>query len=185
MLKTPIKLGMVLFILSESVFFLLLVIAYIVYHVKGGNGPTAAQSLDSRAGLIFSFFLFASSFTVWRAHVNMEKKRRTRFASWLGATILFGAVFLFGQGREYAGLIKQDVTISRDLFGTTFFTATGFHGLHVFTGLILLSIMISLAIFGRKTEPTQTAFTAIGYYWHFVDAVWVVLFSVIYLWAFV
>lgn len=184
MLKDKLRLAVVLFILSESVFFLLLVIAYIAYHVKASSGPTAAQTLDLRAGAFFSLFLFTSSFTLWRAEVNLRKDRRRALAAWLGTTIVLGAVFLYGQGREYLHLLAQDVTISRDLFGTTFFTLTGFHGLHVFSGLILLSVLYLLAVFGKPTEPKQHAVGAIGYYWHFVDAVWVVIFSVVYLWAF-
>ncbi len=179
------KMAVGLFILSEAVFFMLLVIAYITYHVGTRNGPTAAQTLDFRAGIFFSLFLFTSSFTMWRADVNIRHQRRPRVALWLALTIILGGVFLFGQLREYYGLLHQDVTISRDLFGTTFFTLTGFHGLHVFTGLILLAIMLVLAVFGTKAEPKATAVGAIGYYWHFVDAVWVVIFTVVYLWAFV
>ena len=178
------KMAVGLFILSEAVFFLLLVIAYITYHVGTRSGPTAAQTLDFHAGIFFSLFLFTSSLTMWRADVNVRYKRRSRVALWLALTIILGAVFLFGQLREYNGLLHRDVTISRDLFGTTFFTLTGFHGLHVFTGLILLVIMLSLALFGRRAEPKASAVGAIGYYWHFVDAVWVVIFTVVYLWAF-
>ena len=184
MLRDKLRMAVVLFILSESVFFLLLIIAYIAYHLKASSGPTAAQTLDLRSGLFFSFFLFASSFTMWRAEVNLRKEHRRALAAWLGTTIVLGAIFLFGQGREYAHLLAGDITISRDLFGTTFFTLTGFHGMHVFTGLILLVVLCLLAVFGRRTEPKPHAVAAIGYYWHFVDAVWVIIFSVVYLWAF-
>ena len=122
---------------------------------------------------------------MWRAESNIENRRRNRVPIWLGLTVLLGATFLFGQGREYYDLIHRDITISRDLFGTTFFTLTGFHGLHVFTGLILIIIVMMLAIFGRTDEPRASALGAIAYYWHFVDAVWVIIFSVVYLWAFV
>lgn len=184
MLKEKLRLAVVLFILSESVFFLLLIIAYIAYHLKASSGPTAAQTLDLRSGLFFSLFLFTSSLTFWRAERSLRKERRSGLAVWMGTTIVLGAVFLFGQGREYAHLLAQDVTISRDLFGSTFFTLTGFHGLHVFTGLILLAVLFLLSVFGRTAEPKANAIAAIGYYWHFVDAVWVVIFSVVYLWAF-
>jgi heme/copper-type cytochrome/quinol oxidase subunit 3 len=175
---------MSIFILSELIFFLLLIIAYVNYHIEGGNGPTAAQSLNFHSAIIFSLFLFSSSFTMWRADANLRKRRGSRVPVWLGLTIIFGAVFLFGQGREYYDLINRNVTISRDLFGTTFFTLTGFHGMHVLTGLIMLSVGLLLALFGRTDEPRSSALGAIGYYWHFVDAVWAVIFSVVYLWAF-
>lgn len=184
MLDDKNKMAMGVFILSESIFFLLLVIAYINYHTQSGRLSSAAQLLNFHSAIVFSLFLFSSSFTLWRAEANLRKKRRSRVPLWLGVTIIFGAVFLFGQGREYYDLVHQNVNISRNLFGTTFFTLTGFHGLHVLTGLILLSIMLALTVFGRDDEPRESALGAIGYYWHFVDAVWVVIFSVVYLWAF-
>ncbi len=176
---------MTLFILSESIFFLLLVIAYVNYHIQETTGIEAAKALNFHNTFIFSLFLFSSSFTMWRAETNLRHQRRSRVPIWLGLTVLLGATFLFGQGREYYDLIHRDITISRDLFGTTFFTLTGFHGLHVLTGLILIIIVMMLAIFGRTSEPRESAVGAIAYYWHFVDAVWVIIFSVVYLWAFV
>ena len=130
-----------LFILSETVFFLLLIIAYIQYHRVRGNGPTAADNLDLWRTAVFSLCLFASSAPVWRAGAAFRRGARGRSAAWLGATVLLGLVFLIGQGIEYAGLLHRDVTISRDLFGTTFFTLTGFHGLHVGIGLLVLSVL--------------------------------------------
>lgn len=179
------KMAMGIFILSESIFFLLLIIAFVNYHTNTGVRMEAARSLHFQSALLFSLFLFASSFTLWRAEASLRRQRRHRVNVWLGLTIALGAVFLFGQGREYYELIHQDVTISRDLFGTTFFTLTGFHGVHVLTGLILLLVALYLASFGRASEPTESALGAIGYYWHFVDVVWVVIFSVVYLWTFV
>lgn len=179
------KMAMGIFIISESVFFLLLLIAYVNYHVTSASRAAAAQSLDFHSALIFSLFLFSSSFTLWRAESNLRRERRSRVPLWIGLTILLGAIFLFGQGREYYSLLHRHISISRDLFGTTFFTLTGFHGLHVLTGLILLAVTLLLALYGRSDEPRVSALGAIGYYWHFVDAVWVVIFTVVYLWAFV
>jgi heme/copper-type cytochrome/quinol oxidase subunit 3 len=184
MLSDKNRMAMGVFILSESIFFLLLIIAYINFHIEGQKISTAARYLNFHSAIIFSLFLFSSSFTLWRAEANLKHHRRSRVPFWLGLTIVLGAVFLFGQGREYYDLIHRNMTISRDLFGTTFFTLTGFHGLHVLMGLLLLVIMLILALFGRKDEPRESALGAIGYYWHFVDAVWVVVFSVVYLWAF-
>ncbi len=93
-------------------------------------------------------------------------------------------VFLVGQGLSSDDLIHRNVTISRDLFGTTFFTLTGFHGLHVIIGLIMLRILLGLTLFGRAEEPRWDAMESVSLYWHFVDTVWVVIFAVVYLWAF-
>lgn len=178
------RMAMAVFILSECVFFLLLVIAYINFHIRGGQIAEASRALNVQTTLVFSLFLFSSSFTLWRAEASLRQHRRTPMRVWLGLTIVLGATFLVGQGREYYDLIHRDYTISRDLFGTTFFTLTGFHGLHVLVGLLLLAIMLVLALFGRRDEPRESALGAVGYYWHFVDAVWVVIFTVVYLWAF-
>ena len=97
---------------------------------------------------------------------------------------MLGTVFLVGQGLEYRDLLLHNVTMERSLFATTFFTLTGFHGLHVFIGLALLSVLWALAIFGGEDEPRQTATESISLYWHFVDIVWVVIFGVVYVWAF-
>ncbi|MCL5098194.1 MAG: heme-copper oxidase subunit III [Candidatus Omnitrophica bacterium] len=180
-----VKQGMILFVLSEANFFLLLVCAYIFYHQSGGQGPTAASALDVFKTSLFSVALFSSSFTVWRAGACSRESKRGPMRFWLLATILLGALFLIGQGTEYAHLIEENVTISRNLFGTTFFTLTGFHGLHVFIGLVLLTILLGLAVAGNEHEPRPTAMEGVSIYWHFVDAVWVVIFLVVYLWKYV
>lgn len=180
-----IRLGVTLFVVSEANFFLLLVCAYVFYHRSGGQGPAAANSLNVLRTAVFSLALFASSATMWRAGVNLEKGRRTRSAGWLLTTIVLGAVFLIGQGTEYLQLLRDHITISRNLFGATFFTLTGFHGLHVFVGLVLLTILFGLAMVDTQREPAGRAMDGISIYWHFVDAVWVVIFAVVYLWKFV
>lgn len=172
------KSGMILFVLSEAVFFALLVLAYAFFHRKG-QGTEAAQMLDPVKTGCFSIALLSSSLTLWGA-----ERSRKNAGLWLLITIGLGLVFLVGQGLEYAYLLTHHVTISRDLFGTTFFTLTGFHGLHVFVGLLMLSILAGLAFFGREHEPTDEAMTVIAIYWHFVDAVWIVIFGVVYLWRF-
>ncbi len=179
------KLGMILFLLSESVFFVLLILAYVTYHVRQGNGPTASNSLDVGKTAIFSLFLFASSFTIWRADVRFRDGSRSRKGlAWLAVTIAFGLVFLLGQGLEYADLIRRNVTISRNLFGTTFFTLTGFHGLHVSVGLVMLASVLWMALRSGSRRPKLAAVEVVSIYWHFVDAVWVLIFGVVYLWAF-
>ncbi|MCB9419888.1 MAG: heme-copper oxidase subunit III [Ardenticatenaceae bacterium] len=175
------KLAMLFFISSEAIFFILLILAYMILHnnVLAGQ-PTAVSSLDPLKTGIFSLFLLASSFTIWRAEKSL-KAGNGRFRRWLAATILLGIIFLFGQGLEWTSLIGQGVTVSVNTFGTTFFTMTGFHGLHVLIGLVGLAILLAMAARGGFRSPESPAFTALSYYWHFVDAVWVVIFSVVYL----
>jgi len=178
------KLAMLLFIASEAIFFLMLVIAFAFFHsndVAGNPGPIHALH-PLKTGL-YSLCLFSSSFSVWRAGRSLPKSRR-RGGLWLLATIVLGVVFLVGQGLEYRDLLHQQVTIGRSLFGTTFFTLTGFHGLHVCVGLVLLTVLWALAAFGRAGEPIPAATEAVSLYWHFVDGVWVLIFAVVYLWAY-
>ena len=178
-MKDRLVLGMILFIASEAVFFLMLVLAYVNFHKV--TGATAAAQLDTMKTGLFSIALFSSSFTMWLAEKAREKEHGSA-KFWLFVTIALGGVFIFGQGLEYSRLIADNITISRDLFGSTFFTLTGFHGLHVLIGLLLLSILLALAIFGRKHEPTNIGMQSAALYWHFVDAVWFVVFLVVYIW---
>jgi heme/copper-type cytochrome/quinol oxidase subunit 3 len=177
------KLGMSLFIGSEAVFFILLILAYAYFHnIAASSGAnTSAKVLDPLTTGFFSLFLFSSSFTVWRAGKSMEKENFQSMRLWLIVTILLGAIFLFGQGLEWSHLFNEGTTISANLFGTTFFTLTGFHGMHVIIGLIMLGVLVGMAFAGNFRSKRSAAVEVISLYWHFVDVVWVVIFSVVYL----
>ena len=164
-------LGVVMFIASESVFFLAIVLAYIAYRDAGL--ATAKANLDVVRTAVFSVALFASSGT-------MALAARTRSVAWLAATLVLGAVFLVGQGTEYARLLGEGIGPGSALFGTTFFTLTGLHGMHVLAGLVALAALVT-ANLSRAGQLRAVAWEAVAYYWHFVDAVWVVVFSVVYL----
>ena len=176
---------MLLFVASESVFFILLIIAYAVYHATSPSAADASRYLDIPRTGVFTACLFGSSFTMWRAGINFRTGGRRRRAAnaWLLATIALGAAFLAGQGTEYASMIRENVIISRDVFGTTFFTLTGFHGLHVLIGLIMLGTLFGNGLFRRDAVTRPEAVEGVTIYWHFVDAVWAVIFPVVYLWA--
>jgi heme/copper-type cytochrome/quinol oxidase subunit 3 len=175
------KLAMAVFIASEAVFFAFLIAAYIYYYGAVVHGPNASNSLNPPRTLIFTLCLLASSGTLWIAERRLASSHGKAFRLWLGATIVLGAVFIFGQGLEYAGLIAKSISPERNLFGATFFTLTGFHGLHVLCGLMSLCVLFVLA-FMRDFGPRQTSgLSAVSMYWHFVDAVWVVIFSLVYL----
>jgi heme/copper-type cytochrome/quinol oxidase subunit 3 len=175
------RLLMVFFICSESVFFLSLIIAYITYHGASGTRPGDVLSVP-RTGL-FSLALFASSGTLALAERAHRRRQGGRLRLWLLATIALGIVFLLGQALEWRGLLAQGVTLSRDLFGTTFFTLTGFHGLHVIVGLLALATVTAVGFAGELDGGDEAAIGTVSLYWHFVDAVWVIIFSVIYLWT--
>jgi len=183
MLTEKNKLGVILFIGSETIFFTLLLLAYLYFQAgaTAGSGPTAASSLNPLTTGLFSLFLFASSYTIWRADKSLARQSRRGLLLWLLATIVLGVIFLVGQGLEWRHLIAESTTISRNLFGTTFFTLTGFHGFHVLVGLVALAIVLGLAWLGDFNSPKSSAIESISLYWHFVDVVWVVIFAVVYL----
>ena len=177
------KIMMLLFVASEAFFFLALIISYVYYSHSGGSLSASAKYLDYKKTAVFTFFLLSSSVTMEMAGAKLKKGNRKSMLVWLVATIVLGAVFLIGQGNEYAHLISLDVTISKNVFGSAFFTLTGFHGLHVLIGLVVLSIMF-IMIFSEKFKSIETTtFESVTIYWHFVDAVWIVVFSIVYLGA--
>jgi cytochrome c oxidase subunit I len=173
--------GIAAFIFSEATFFAALIVAFLEYRTRSASGPTA-HDLDVPRTLVFSVFLFASSFTVYLAERRLHRDDQRGFLSWWAVTIVFGAIFLGNQLLEYARLYEEGITIGSNLFTTAFFTLTGFHGLHVFVGLIALA---SIGILGRTGDfrggRRRVAVDAVSIYWHFVDAVWVVVLSLVYL----
>jgi len=177
-----IKLAMLLFVASETVFFILLLVAYVVYHATSPSAADPSRYLDIPRTAVFTACLIISSFTMRHASIHFRTGRRSPALAWLLATMALGTAFLTGQGNEYVSLIGKDVTISRDLFGTTFFTLTGFHGLHVFIGLILLGTLFGLEL-KRGVTGSSEAVESVSIYWHFVDAVWMIIFPVVYLWV--
>lgn len=175
------ELAMVVFIASEAVFFAFLIAAYIYYSGATVRGPQAGNSLDPSRTLLFTICLLASSGTLWLAERRLAAGSRNGFKAWLGVTVVLGSVFLAGQAFEYSGLISKNITPARNLFAATFFTLTGFHGFHVFCGLIALSVLLLLASMDKFGEKAVSGVGAISIYWHFVDAVWVLIFSLVYL----
>jgi heme/copper-type cytochrome/quinol oxidase subunit 3 len=172
---------MALFVSSEAGFFLALILAYMYYRGGQAVGADAAALLDVPRTAVFTVLLLASSATIVLASARLRRDDRSGFQIWLLVTALLGCAFLAGQGAEYAGLLREHVSPSASLFGTTFFTLTGFHGLHVLVGLVAILILAGLAFVGPS--PRSAAVETVAIYWHFVDAVWIVIFSVVYLWT--
>ncbi len=182
LLEDRIRLGVLLFLVSEAIFFVFLIVAYIYSQPAEISGPTAHNSLIPWKTGIYTAFLLLSSGTIYMAERSLGKNGK-RFALWMCATILLGAVFLFGEMREYSSLLKKAISISRNLFGSTYFTLTGFHAIHVTLGLLMLITLLTLIVSGKLGAQRETSFKAVSYYWHFVDIVWVMVFSVVYLWS--
>ncbi len=171
------KVLMVMFIASEALFFIALIISYAYY----SHGSPTAKYLDVKKTGIFTLSLILSSLTVHIAGKELNKGKRN--IGWLIITIILGIVFLIGQGTEYLHLYNLNITLNQNLFGSGFFTLTGFHGLHVCLGLIVLSVMAAMISSGNYKKTENVAFNSAIMYWHFVDGVWIVVFSVVYLWA--
>jgi heme/copper-type cytochrome/quinol oxidase subunit 3 len=181
------------FISSEVVFFASLLAAFFWYHARDASGPSPLDLELGRTAL-FSVALFASSATIMVADRRLRAGDRRGYVGWLAATILLGIIFLFGQVTEYGRLYAEGASIDRNLFTSTFYTLTGFHGAHVAIGLIALATMAWVTrgerrgASGEREQTTvgiphrfQVAGESVSIYWHFVDAVWVVVFSSVYL----
>lgn len=175
------KMAVSLFLFSESIFFIILILTYLIFHGRHAEGLDPHQFLAVGRTGFYSALLLLSSLTMGMAMRGLRREKTGLLLSGLAVTIVLGAVFLYGQGSEWYGLVHRDITISRDLFGASFFTLTGFHGLHVVVGLVLLSIVFGISLFHPKRLPKPNAIDSVSWYWHFVDGVWVVVFTVIYL----
>ncbi len=181
-LQERARFAILLFVTSEAIFFALLIAAYIYYTGASPDGPNARQVLHPLKTGIYTACLLSSSITVYMAE-RAQRKGKPGLRLWLAGTMALGLIFLYGEMQEYRSLLHQDVTVSRDLFGSTYFTLTGFHALHVTVGLILLGVALTSALRKRHGHAQRVGLECISYYWHFVDLVWVAVFSVVYLWS--
>jgi cytochrome c oxidase subunit 3/cytochrome o ubiquinol oxidase subunit 3 len=167
-------------IIAESALFTIFVVAYIFYLGKSLSGPTPRQVLE--LPIFNTVCLLSSSLTIWLAERQLEGRRVSRFGIWLAITIALGLIFLAGTALEWHKLIYQDgLTISTNLFGTTFYSLVGLHATHVVLGLLMLSSLLLFTITGKVTEDQAPRIGVLALYWHFVDAVWVVVFTVVYI----
>ncbi|HTQ44090.1 MAG TPA: cytochrome c oxidase subunit I [Polyangiaceae bacterium] len=173
------------FVASEAGFFLILIAAYVFFNQFGARpaGPSAAGVLDVHKTGAFTICLLTSSFTLWVAEKNLHRKQPRAAAVWLALTLILGGIFIIGQGNEYIGLYQRGIGVATNLFATTFFTLTGFHGLHVTVGLFALALALGLAVSRDFSARAPSLLRAIGIYWHFVDVVWIAVFAIVYLWG--
>ena len=131
--------------------------------------------------LINTVILVVSSVTCHLAHVGLEKDNRKQLTAWLAITIILGCIFLYFQGAEYIHAYEQlGLTLQSGIYGNTFYLLTGFHGMHVTLGTLMLIIMFLRVLKGHFTPDNHFAFQATSWYWHFVDVVWICLFVVVY-----
>jgi cytochrome c oxidase subunit 3 len=173
--------GMIAFLISEVAFFSTLIVVYLSYLGRDIVGPTPAEVLSLPLVIGTTLCLLSSSLTIYLGERALRSGTHGLFCMWWAATISLGVIFLLGTAYEWRELIvRHHLTISRNLFGTTFYTLVGFHGLHVTGGIVAMSIVMGLALARRVTRANRLGVELVSWYWHFVDGVWVVVFAVVY-----
>jgi cytochrome c oxidase subunit 3 len=173
------RVGMFSLIAAEAAIFTIFVVAYIFYIGKSVSGPNPKDVLE--LPIFGTVCLLSSSLTIHLAVKALRNAKINAFGIWWFVTIMLGAIFLIGTGREWHHLIfAEGLTISTNLFGTTYYSLVGLHAFHVTVGLIVLTIGMIFALLGKiKLEHRERA-EIFSLYWHFVDVVWVVVFTVVY-----
>lgn len=171
--------GIFCLIAAESAIFIIFVVAYLFYVGKSITGPMPADVLE--LPIFASICLLSSSVTIHLALSALRREKLARFGLWWAGTFLLGAIFLIETGREWYRLIyHQGLTISTNLFGTTYYSLVGLHASHVTVGLVLLLTVLIFFLLGKVSSAHKERLDVLSYYWHFVDAVWVVVFLVVY-----
>jgi len=174
------KTAMACLIIAESAIFTIFVVAYLFYLDKSLTGPTPREVLE--IPVFFTICLLSSSITIHLAGKSLERNHRFAFLALWSLTIILGGLFLFGTGREWHRLIyERGLTISTNLFGTTYYSLVGLHAFHVTAGLIMLTVVLIFGLAGRVPKDQSRRVDVLALYWHFVDAVWVVVFTVVYI----
>ena len=171
--------GMFCLIVAESAIFIIFVVAYLYYIGKSLTGPTPAQVLE--LPILGTVCLLSSSITVHFAVSALRKNNLRGCTMFLAATVLLGGIFLGTTAQEWYKLIyEKGLTIQTNLFGTTYYSLVGLHATHVVVGLVMLSLTLVFSLMGRVREEHSEKLEVLSLYWHFVDAVWIVVFTVVY-----
>ena len=175
------KLAMWLFLASDVLLFGALITSYVVYRGRSVVGPYPNDVFDIPFTSVSSFVLLASSLTMVLALASVQRGDLPRMRLWLLATALLGLAFVGGQVYEFTTFYEEGLSLTTNLFGTTFYVLTGFHGAHVAIGILMLLSVFSLSFTGKVTHDDSLTVELVGLYWHFVDIVWIVIFTVVYL----
>ncbi len=178
------KLGMWLFLSSEALFFGAFISTYFLYRGRDSQflkGPKPDQVFNIPFTSVTSFILLMSSLTMVLALAAIQRGDHRRLRIWLLTTALFGLTFIGGQVFEFTEFYRQGLHLGTNMFGTTFFVLTGLHGLHVTVGILWLLMLYGRSLMGRLPTEKSEAIEIAGLYWHFVDIVWIVIFTVVYL----
>ena len=173
------RVGMFCLISAESAIFTIFVVAYLFYVGKSLAGPMPKDVLH--APIFFTICLLSSSLTIHLAVKSLKHAKVGSFALWWLFTLALGATFLAGTAREWQHLIYDEgLTMQTNLFGTTYYSLVGLHAFHVTVGLLAITTVLLFALFGYVRQEHAERVDVLALYWHFVDAVWVVVFTVVY-----
>src|SRR5947208_12231918 len=175
------KLAMWAFLGSECLLFGALISTYLLYRGRSVTGPLPKDVYDIPYTSVSSFVLLMSSLTMVLALAAMQRHDQRRMRVWLSTTALLGAVFIGGQVYEFTVFYRAGLSLHENLFGSSFFVLTGFHGAHVTIGILMLLSLFAISAKGRLSDDRVETVELIGLYWHFVDVVWIVIFTVVYL----
>jgi cytochrome c oxidase subunit 3/cytochrome o ubiquinol oxidase subunit 3 len=176
-----VKMGMWAFLGSECLFFGSFITTYLLYRNNVIAGPTPDEIYDIPFTSVSSFVLLMSSLTMVLGLAAIQRRDERAMRVWLLATALLGSVFIGGQIYEFTTFVEEGLKLDTSTFGTSFFVLTGFHGAHVTIGILMLLGLVMMSMFGRLQPGAARKVEIIGLYWHFVDIVWIVIFTVVYL----
>jgi heme/copper-type cytochrome/quinol oxidase subunit 3 len=175
------KMAMWAFLGSECLLFGGLISTYLLYRNRATDGPRPSEIFDIPFTSVSSFVLLMSSLTMVLAVSAIQRGDHPRCRTWLVTTAALGVTFIAGQVYEFTSFVREGLGYTTNIFGSAFYTLTGFHGVHVSLGILMLMSLVILSLRGRL--PTERAETVeiVGLYWHFVDVVWIVIFTIVYL----
>ena len=173
--------GFWIFLGAEVVLFATLFAAYMVYHHQTAGGPSSRELFEVKEFMMETLLLLTSSFTCGLAMLEMRKDRQKGFMAWMGVTLLLGLGFLYMEIHEFIAYVNEGATIGTSAFLSAFFTLLGTHGLHVSLGIVwVLAVMLQISRRGFTPMTARKAFIT-GLYWHFLDVVWIFIFTAVYL----
>ena len=175
------KMAMWLFLGSECLLFGGLISTYMLYRGRITQGPRPSQIFDIPFTSVSSFVLLMSSLTMVLAVTSAQRKDNERTKLWLTITALLGATFVGGQVYEFTAFYNEGLGFTTNLFSSSFYTLTGFHGVHVTVGVIMLLSLRGIISANKDTGDRAEVVELIGLYWHFVDIVWIIIFTLVYL----
>ncbi len=175
------KMAMWAFLGSECLLFGALISTYLLYRGRSIVGPYPKDVYDIPFTSVSSFVLLMSSLTMVLALAAIQRRDERRFRVWTLATALLGSTFIAGQIYEFTTFVHEGLTIHTNLFGSSFFVMTGFHGVHVTLGIVMLLALWGMSMRGQLPPEKSELVEITGLYWHFVDIVWIAIFTIVYL----